>query len=694
MGPWIFHGLSVLALAAFAAGAGLHVRHWMRARPASAGRPVAGEAHGGRGRARLTAFLSDALLARRLRTISGLRWLTHILLAGGFVGLFVIGSLGDMAAAFGLPLDKDDAWFAAVNDTFGVALVLGILSAAVRRATGAGPRPRPVLEDWLSLALLAVLALGGFLLEGARYLEDGVASAPRTAYVGYAIADLAEPLDWTWSAVHGWLWWTHALAALAVVAYLPFSRLFHIFAAPATLVLNAGLPKGSPLYPARAGEGGARPAEGGPAEGLYEPPLLGSRQLLELQACVRCGACLSACSSYALRGDDRVSLAGMIRERRFFGEGSGPLSGYLRADAAPTARWEQFRDGLFSCTLCGRCEAVCPVGIKTRALAMTLREELATARCMLPPNLDLAREAVAEEGNVFNFPNEDRALWAEFMDDLPEDLLAKERADVLYFVGCVSSFSPAVQEIPQAFLRVLLKAGLDVAVLAGRERCCGFPLIMGGLSGEARMLIDHNLAELKRLGASTVVFNCPSCYYTWKRYYPVDGVRLAHASEIVEELVRDGRIVFRGSPQAVTYHDPCDLGRGLGVYEPPRNVLRSFAADEYVELAPSREAALCCGGGGDVEMWDPELVAGVNSLLTDAVEGTGTRLLVQACPQCKRVTQRGFEASESATRTMDIAEFALEFGTFVDPPGAPSETEAEFDRRAPDGREGEPAWRA
>ncbi len=685
MGPWLFHGLSLLALAAFAGGAGLHVRNWLRARPPAARRV---RRPGDHRRARLSAFLVDGLLFRRLRLTSPTRWLTHILLAGGFIGLFAIGSLGDMAAAFGLPLGKDDAWFAALNDSFGVALLVGLLLAIGRRLSRSGTPPEGLLDDWLSLGLLAALAVGGFLLEAARYLDDAPAEVPRAAYVGFALARIAEPAGWNWSRAHDWLWWSHALAALALVAYLPFSRLFHMFTAPATLALNAGSEKGEPLH------FGVPPAELGDAQpGLYRPPLLTGVQLLELQACVRCGECLGACSSYALRGDERVSLAGMIRERRLLGEGAGPLSGYLRpADSVPAERWERFRDGLFSCTLCGRCEEVCPVGIKTRALAMTLREELATAHCMMPPNLELARVAVAEEGNVFNFPNEDRALWAEFLDDLPEDLLSRDRADVLYFVGCVSSFSPAVQEIPQAFLQVLLKAGLDVALLAGRERCCGFPLIMGGLSGDARDLIDSNLAELKRLGASTVVFNCPSCYYTWKRYYPLDGIRLAHASEVVEELVREGRIVFEGDAEPITYHDPCDLGRGLGVYEAPRLVLRSFAPEDYVELSPSREAALCCGGGGDVEMWDPELVTGVNSLLTDAVGRTGTGLLVQGCPQCKRVTQRGLEASGSKTRTMDIAEFVLEFGTFVDPTAAAAENGGSRPQPAREQREGEPAW--
>jgi len=96
-------------------------------------------------------------------------------------------------------------------------------------------------------------------------------------------------------------------------------------------------------------------------------------------------------------------------------------------------------------------------------------------------------------------------------------------------------------------------------------------------------------------------------------------------------------------------------------------VLKRFAPTSYIELTPSREAALCCGGGGDVEMWDPDLVSDVNTVLTDAVVESGAGLLVQGCPQCKRVTQRGLESRGSGVRTLDIAELALEFGTFINP---------------------------
>jgi heterodisulfide reductase subunit D len=395
-----------------------------------------------------------------------------------------------------------------------------------------------------------------------------------------------------------------------------------------------------------------------------------ARQLLEMDACTRCGECLRACDSFRVKGDEGVSLMGMIRRRRqLFREDGSLLRKLFRRDGASDEAWSRYQGGVFDCTLCGRCEVYCPVSIKTRDLAVAMRQELATARCMLPKNLDRARDAVLEEGNIFGYPNEERALWAEFLDDLPADLLSKERADVLYFVGCVSSFSPAVQEIPQAFLRLLLKAGVDVGLLAGKEWCCGFPLIVGGLAKDAERVIAHNIEGIRRLGAKTVVFNCPSCYYTWRRYYPLEGVRLMHSAEFIAELVRSGRLKFRAPETVFTYHDPCDLGRGLGVYDPPRQVLRALAGDAYVELTPSRARALCCGGGGDVEIWDPELAGEVNDMLTSAVEKSGAQVVVQGCPQCKRTTQRGLSAKGSSVRSMDIVEAALAYGIFTDSVG-------------------------
>lgn len=394
------------------------------------------------------------------------------------------------------------------------------------------------------------------------------------------------------------------------------------------------------------------------------------RQRLELDACTRCGECVRVCESYAVTGDIGSVLMGMIQRRRnFLRRENGVLGRWMGWNQPTEDEWRAYMEGVFACTLCGRCVEVCPVNIDTRTLAMAMREELVSHRALHPANLGMARDAVEGDKNVFGLPNEERAFWAEFLDDLPEGFLEKTTGDVLYYVGCVSSFSPAVQEIPQAFLTLLLRAGVDVIILGEREWCCGFPLIMGGMFDQALPLIRHNLhAAVDKAGVSTIVFNCPSCYYTWSKYYKPVGVELYHATQYVRLLQEQGRIKFRSTNQRVTYHDPCDLSRGMKEFDAPREALRNVPGIDFVELAENREMTMCCGGGGDVEMSDAGLVDAINVKLTDAIAESQAELVIQGCPQCKRQTMKGLRTRGIEARTMDMVEFALEYGVFPDDP--------------------------
>ncbi len=675
----VFHVIAALSGVVFLAGVAMRARLWLRGRAPGVESDdrranavaLARRAPSALNRRRLRATLLDGLLLRRMWRNSRSRWAIHFSIAWSFVGLFMIGSLGNFVADLGVPLEKDDAWFAVTNDALGLTLLAGVSLAAFRRFVVRERSTKTRFDDAAVLAALLVLAAGGFLVEAGRYLDEGTpGSTAAYAFLGYPLSQVLKPLGLHWGAAYDAIWWTHSLVALGLVAYMPYSKLFHVFTAPATVNVRAGI--GSPVA---GGVGLLAPAAG--VEAARWSPF-SALQLLEMDACTRCGECLRACSSFAVTGDELAAPMGMIRMRReLFGLGDVLQPRVMRREDDSASEWKRYQDGVFSCTLCARCEEFCPVGIKTKDLALTMRQELATARCMMPANLEIARQAVLDEHNVFNFPNEDRAMWAEFLDDLPPDILDKEHAEVLYYVGCVSSFSPAVQEIPQAFLRVLLKAGVDVALLGGKEWCCGFPLIVGGRAVDAEKLIEHNMAEVRRLGAKTIVFNCPSCYFAWTKWYPLEGVRLVHSTEFIRDLVASGRLTFEDGDIAVTYHDPCDLGRGMGVYDAPREVLKAFAGGDYIELTPSREQALCCGGGGDIEMWDPDLMSQVNGMLTDSIERSGAHLVVQACPQCKRATQRGLDGKSSSVRTMDITEVALEFGTFTSPDAAQTEPQEE-----------------
>jgi len=245
----VFHGLAALALLIFLAGVIGRVRFWL-----SGSLLTADPSDRTSALASLRRGLSILLLPRTLRALfwnglvlrqvwreSRLRWLIHLTVSWSFLGLFAIGSLGNMASDLGAPLEKDDAWFAAFNDGMGLALLVGLGLALGRRYISPKPYTRTLFEDAAVLAILALLGAGGLLLEASRYLKDATsASVGGYAFLGYPLSQAAEPLDWDWALVYDWLWWTHALLALGLVAYLPYSKLFHMFSSPLTIALDAG----------------------------------------------------------------------------------------------------------------------------------------------------------------------------------------------------------------------------------------------------------------------------------------------------------------------------------------------------------------------------------------------------------------------------------------------------------------------
>jgi heterodisulfide reductase subunit D len=387
------------------------------------------------------------------------------------------------------------------------------------------------------------------------------------------------------------------------------------------------------------------------------------KQLMELDACTRCGECMNPCPINVQGAADPYIPAEKIRMLRSVFNKERSLLNRLRGwrrDFSDVL--DHLSENTYLCTLCGRCQQVCPVNIDQRSLWISMRHHL-VERGHAPEVLDQVKEIVEREHNVLDYPNQERAMWVEFMEEAPDHLYQREKAEVLYFVGCIGSFSPAIQEIPTSFLRVLEAAGEDFVILGEEEWCCGFPLIIAGLSNEAEALREHNLQKLKDLGAKTVVFSCPSCFYTWSNYYQPEGIELLHSTQYMQKLINEGRLELKEIEQVTTYHDPCDLGRGMKVFEPPREVVRA-GVKNFVELPQNRERGFCCGGGGDLEMTDAEITNKIACDLLDAVNSTGAEMVVTACQQCKRMLLTSVKNEESPVKVVDIVELVLENGVF------------------------------
>ncbi len=241
----------------------------------------------------------------------------------------------------------------------------------------------------------------------------------------------------------------------------------------------------------------------------------------------------------------------------------------------------------------------------------------------------------------------------EDLRDAPDDGYVRERAEVVYFTGCVASFFPLAQKIPMDLAGIFEAADVDFTLLGEDEWCCGFPLLGAGLTDALAPMIDHNVAAVLERGASEVVFACPGCFHMWQTHYPRD-IKLTHSTQFLLQLMKDHRIPLKDMPLTVTYHDPCDLGRASGVYDVPREILRLLPGVRLIEMERNREDCLCCGGGGNLEMIDASLSEKIAAEKVRQVSATGAEAVVTACQQCVRTMTGHIRREKLDIEVMDI----------------------------------------
>ena len=361
----------------------------------------------------------------------------------------------------------------------------------------------------------------------------------------------------------------------------------------------------------------------------------------KLFSCMQCGTCTSSCpTSYAM-------------------------------DYAPRQLWQMLRLGMeeeilhsqtfWLCTVCKSCQVRCPRGISLTDTMVALKEYATRKGINVPTGMQMLGETVTTKYNISGDDNTTRQIWSDNLPRIPLGVRPRRRrAEVVYFIGCVGSFYPRVYSIPQSLVQILERAEVEFTTLGGDEWCCGYPLYVAGMRDRLVELARYNVRQVRRVEAQRVIFTCPSCYYAWTHLYPevvdVSGIQLQHATEFLVELLADHKLALGPVEEVVTYHDPCDLGRKSGLYDAPRETLACIPGLELREMAASRENALCCGGGGDVEVADPTVSTGVAGRRLAQVKATGARYVVSACQQCKRTLQEGARRHKIRVRAIDVAE--------------------------------------
>ena len=365
----------------------------------------------------------------------------------------------------------------------------------------------------------------------------------------------------------------------------------------------------------------------------------------KLCTCIQCGSCTALCPTANLMDISPRQLLGLIR------------LGFKDEALHSQTFW--------LCTTCKACTVHCPRGIPLSDTMIALKTYAVREELQVPKGLSLLRDTVKATHNISGDLNEERLMWSENLPQHLTGIQGKTGADLLYFVGCIASFFPRTQSIPQAFGRILNHAGISFTTMGGLEWCCGYPLYNAGMRDEMPDLVEHNLAQIRKLGVSKLVTTCPSCFYAWTHLYPQfanlpANLTIVHASQFLAELLDSRRITPGVLPRVVTYHDPCDLGRKSEEYAAPRYILKKIAGVELREMANTCDSALCCGGGGDVEIFDDEATTGVAMRRLQQALNVQADTIVSACQQCKRTLLNAAQRLRQPVKVLDVAEVVWE----------------------------------
>ena len=357
--------------------------------------------------------------------------------------------------------------------------------------------------------------------------------------------------------------------------------------------------------------------------------------------CYQCGKCDTVCPWNSVR---KFSIRKIIREAAF---------GLTEIES----------DDIWRCTTCGNCPEKCPRGVDQIELGVSLRR--------LASNYDIfaasasaakaARGSLAAEGNPLNEDRTKRADWAKDLSIKP----FTEKTDILFFSCCYLCYDPRMKKVAKASVDILNKAGIDYGILGTKESCCGESIRKTGAEDVYKSLARENIKNFIDNGVKKIVVSSPHCYETFKKEYSefMVNFEVIHMSQLLLSLINEGRLMIKGEyRKKVTYHDPCYLGRHNGIYDEPREILRSIPGLTFHELAASRSNSYCCGGGGGRVWMETEKEDRFSDLRLEQAHAIGAEVLATACPYCITMFEdsRLTLALEEKIEIKDITEIVQE----------------------------------
>ena len=586
--------------------------------------------------------------------------LVHAIIFWGFVVLFptifmAIAAIVDREPSLpsSSPLGwlEHQGWYALLVDVFAVLVLVGVAAALFIRKV---QRPKRFEGSHLGEADLILGLIAGIattlLLWHATLIALGLNPSPADwAPVSDALSSLFGD-DTTTEVLERFFVWAHVLLILCFLAYLPHSKHLHIATAAINVFFGRTEKRGrlEPLEFEAEDESELRFGAGTAADLTW-------KQMLDAMSCTECGRCQDVCPAHATGKELSPKLLIMGIRDQLFADGPALLTGDELSPHVPNAVTDEV---VWDCVTCGACVHECPVSIEHVDHIVDLRRHLVMVDSRLPADTETMLRDVERGSNPWGKPQTERAAWADGLgirvlqpgDPAPE---------ILYWVGCAGSFDERARASAIATAKLLLAAGLDVAILGPRESCTGDPARRAGNEYVFQALAQANVETLNDFGVTKIVASCPHCFNTLASEYPDFGGRyeVVHHSELLAELVREGRLAPVGDDTPITYHDSCYLARHNDVVAAPRELVSRIGRP--LEMARSGKRTFCCGAGG-AHMWMEERGSQINEERAREAAATGAETLAVACPFCTVMLDDGVRQTGSDLRVADVSTLLAE----------------------------------
>jgi Fe-S oxidoreductase len=528
--------------------------------------------------------------------------------------------------------------YSVIVDGFGILAIIGILMAIYRRYIRRPARLDSRWEDLGALLILLVAIISGFAVEGLRIAATELKTNP-----GWAV----------WSP--GGLWWFHIVFSCGLFAYLALvnSRLFHILWDPVNIFFRQLGPRGAlePVDLEKTEHFGADKIED-----------FTWKQLLDLDACTRCGRCQDACPAYASGKDLNPKKVIQDLKNHLYDVYPGKFSIKSTENRQEMLGGVITEEVLWDCTTCRACQQACPIYVEHVDKIIDMRRNLAMEKSQFP---DAAREALkslGSRGHPYRGTSATRTTWTEGLE-IATAADVKD-IDMLYWVGCSAALDDRNMKVAKATAKVLQAAGIKFAILGDEEACCGDPARRLGDEYLFQTICQQNIEILRGYNVKKILTTCPHCFNSLKHEYKQFGgdFEVIHHTQLLADLIKEGRIKVKNPALLkATYHDSCYLGRYNDIYDEPRAILKA-ANGNNVELPRRRSDSFCCGGGGG-HMWMEEAPdKRVNEHRVDEAIKAGVECVATACPYCLTMFEDGIKAKgvEESVKPKDLVELLAE----------------------------------